>query len=190
MFLKLRRRLTHESRANQLEEEIRELRRKHKEELHGALMHQELLQKELERERAARLDQERAVSLQSSAVPDQSPRTRQSSGSFDNAWAIWKKAIFCKQLWTHLNSSERRIVGEGAVSPYYMKSVTSSTFEAALRQKEGELASYASRLASMESIRDSLAEELVKMTAQVRLCWSPSITLPRGPLNFCFSFLY
>ncbi|KAL2234758.1 UNVERIFIED_CONTAM: Golgin candidate 5 [Sesamum indicum] len=36
---------THESRAHQLEEEIRELRRKHKEELHEALMHQELLQK-------------------------------------------------------------------------------------------------------------------------------------------------
>ncbi|KAK4410550.1 Golgin candidate 5 [Sesamum angolense] len=130
---------THESRAHQLEEEIRELRRKHKEELHEALMHQELLQKELERERAARLDQERA----SSAVPDQSPRTSQA------------------QLHLIMNC------GEGAMSPYYMKSVTSSTFEAALRQKEGELASYASRLASMESIRDSLAEELVKMTAQL-----------------------
>lgn len=44
------------------------------------------------------------------------------------------------------NFSEQRNVGDGAVSPYYMKSVTSNTFEAALRQKEGELASYASRL--------------------------------------------
>ena len=42
--------------------------------------------------------------------------------------------------------SENRSVGDGAVSPYYMKSVTSNTFEAALRQKEGELASYSSRL--------------------------------------------
>ncbi|EOY26817.1 Golgin candidate 5 isoform 2, partial [Theobroma cacao] len=35
---------TQEGRANQLEEEIRELRRKHKQELHDALVHRELLQ--------------------------------------------------------------------------------------------------------------------------------------------------
>ncbi|KAL0429845.1 UNVERIFIED_CONTAM: Golgin candidate 5 [Sesamum radiatum] len=181
---------THESRAHQLEEEIRELRRKHKEELHEALMHQELLQKEVERERAARLDQERAVSLQSSAVPDQSPRTRPSSASFDNGNLTRKisstsslgnmeESYFLQTtLDSSPNSSERRIVGEGAVSPYYMKSVTSSTFEAALRQKEGELASYASRLASMESIRDSLAEELVKMTAQCEKLRGEAATLP------------
>jgi hypothetical protein len=32
------------------------------------------------------------------------------------------------------------------MSPYYMKSMTPSAFESALRQKEGELASYMSRL--------------------------------------------
>lgn len=42
--------------------------------------------------------------------------------------------------------SDRRIAGDVAMSPYYMKSMTSSSFEAALRQKEGELASYVSRL--------------------------------------------
>jgi chromosome segregation ATPase len=55
---------------------------------------------------------------------------------------------------------------EATMSPYYMKSITPSAYEATLRQKEGELASYMTRLASMESIRDSLAEELVKMTAE------------------------
>lgn len=35
---------TQEGRANQLEEEIKELRRKHKQELQEALMHRELLQ--------------------------------------------------------------------------------------------------------------------------------------------------
>lgn len=35
---------THEGRVSQLEEEIRELRKKHKQELHEALTHQELLQ--------------------------------------------------------------------------------------------------------------------------------------------------
>lgn len=35
------------------------------------------------------------------------------------------------------------------MSPYFMKSMTPSSFEAALRQKEGELASYMSRLVRM-----------------------------------------
>lgn len=42
--------------------------------------------------------------------------------------------------------SERRNAGESTMSPFYMKSMTPSAFEAALRQKEGELASYMSRL--------------------------------------------
>lgn len=42
--------------------------------------------------------------------------------------------------------SERRNAGELTMNPYFMKSMTPSAFEAALRQKEGELASYMSRL--------------------------------------------
>lgn len=42
--------------------------------------------------------------------------------------------------------SERRNPGEPTVSSYYLKSMTPNVFEAALRQKEGELASYMSRL--------------------------------------------
>lgn len=45
--------------------------------------------------------------------------------------------------------SERRNPGEPTMSPYFMKSMTPSSFEAALRQKEGELASYMSRLVRM-----------------------------------------
>lgn len=41
---------------------------------------------------------------------------------------------------------ERRNSGEATMSPYYLKSMTPSAFEASLRQKEGELASYMSRL--------------------------------------------
>ncbi|XP_042035996.1 golgin candidate 5-like isoform X4 [Salvia splendens] len=180
---------TNESRANQLEEELKELRRKHKEELHDALMHQELLQQELDREKAARLDQERAARVQSSTVPDQIPITRQKSAAFDSnltrkissasSLGSMEEGFF---LQTTLGSSEtfseNRSVGDGAVSPYYMKSVTSNTFEAALRQKEGELASYASRLASLESIRDSLAEELVKLTAECEKLRTEAATLP------------
>lgn len=47
--------------------------------------------------------------------------------------------------------SERRNIGEGTLSPYYMKSMTPSAFEAAIRQKEGELASYMSRLVCVQS---------------------------------------
>lgn len=181
---------THESRANQLEGELKELRRKHKEELHEALMHQELLQQELEREKVARLDQERAARSQSSAVPDQSPLAREKSTAFDNGHLSRKisstsslgsmeESYFLQtSLGSSENFSEHRSAGDGAVSPYYMKSVTSNTFEAALRQKEGELASYASRLASMESIRDSLAEELVKMTAECEKLRAEAATLP------------
>ncbi|XP_047960181.1 golgin candidate 5-like isoform X2 [Salvia hispanica] len=181
---------TNESRANQLEEELKELRRKHKEELHDALMHQELLQQELDREKTARLDQERAARVQSSTVPDQVPIARQKSAAFDSgnltrkissasSLSSMEESFF---LQTTLGSSEtfseNRSVGDGAVSPYYMKSVTSNTFEAALRQKEGELASYSSRLASLESIRDSLAEELVKLTAECEKLRTEAATLP------------
>ncbi|GMQ08608.1 hypothetical protein CsSME_00052259 [Camellia sinensis var. sinensis] len=168
---------THEGRVSQLEEEIRELRRKQKQELHEALMHRELLQQEIDREKAARLELERTAHLQPSTVSDQSPITRQKSG-FENGTLSRKlssasslgsmeESFFLQaSLDSSDNFSERRNMGEMATSPYFMKSMPPSAFEASLRQKEGELASYMSRLASLESIRDSLAEELVKMTAQ------------------------
>ncbi|EYU21470.1 hypothetical protein MIMGU_mgv1a000723mg [Erythranthe guttata] len=180
---------TQEGRVKQLEEEIKELKRKHKDELHEALTHQELLQQELEREKTARLEQERAARLQSPAQQDQSPIARQKSAAFENGLArklssasslgSLEESYF---LQTTLDSSdmfsENRSLGEGTMSPYYMKSRTSNTFEAALRQKEGELASYISRLASLESIRDSLAEELVKLTAQCEKLRVEAATLP------------
>ncbi|CAI9779974.1 unnamed protein product [Fraxinus pennsylvanica] len=181
---------THEGHVKQLEEEIRELRRKHKEELQEALSHQELLQQELEQEKAARLDQERATRLQYSAMSDQSPIATQKSATFDNGNMSRKLSSASSLssmeesyiLQTSLDSSdnlhERRNTSEGTMSPYYMKSMTTNTFEAALRQKEGELTSYISRLASMESIRNSLAEELVKMTAQCEKLRAESAMLP------------
>ncbi|KAK4395236.1 Golgin candidate 5 [Sesamum angolense] len=180
---------TQEGRVNQLEEEIRELKRKHKEELHEARTHRELLQQDLERERAARVDLESAGHLQSPAIPGQSPIMRQKSAALENglvrklssasSLSSMEESYFLQTtLDSSENLSEHRSVGEGTMSPYFMRSMTSSTFEAALRQKEGELASYMSRLASMESIRDSLAEELVKMTAQCEKLRAEAATLP------------
>ena len=61
---------------------------------------------------------------------------------------------------------------------YYLRSMTPSAFESALRQKDGELASYMSRLASLESIRNSLAEELVKLTEQCEKLRNEAAALP------------
>ncbi|KAM4111202.1 hypothetical protein ACJW30_05G049800 [Castanea mollissima] len=180
---------THEGRANQLEEEIKELRRKHKQELQEALVHRELLQQEIEKEKAARLDLERKTRVQSAAASDQTPITRHNS-AFENG-NLTRKLSSASSLGSMEESyylqasldssdsfSERRNAGEVTMSPYYMKSMTPSAFEAALRQKEGELASYMSRLASLESIRDSLAEELVSMTAQCEKLRTESSMLP------------
>ncbi|XP_058227028.1 golgin candidate 5 [Rhododendron vialii] len=180
---------THEGRVSQLDEEIRELRKKHKQELHEALTHQELLQQEIGREKAARLELERAARLQSSAVPERSPITKQRSGiengslprklSSASSVGSMEESFFLQASLDSSDSfSERRNPGEPTMSPYFMKSMTPSSFEAALRQKEGELASYMSRLASLESIRDSLAEELVKMTEQCEKLRAEASVLP------------
>ncbi|XP_068335519.1 golgin candidate 5-like [Pyrus communis] len=168
---------TQEGRANQLEEEIRELRRKHKQDLQDALMHRELLQQEVEREKAAKLELEKTACVRSATVSEQTTITRHNSAlengslsrklSSANSLGSMQESYFLQaSLDSSDGFSERRNAGEATMSPYYMKSMTPSAFEASLRQKDGELASYMSRLASMESIRDSLAEELVKMTEQ------------------------
>lgn len=180
---------TQEGRANQLEEEIKELRRKYKQELQDALVHRELLQQEIEKEKVARLDLERTARVHSVAASDQTLPTLHTS-AFENgnltrklssasSLGSMEESYFLQASLDSSDSlSERRNAGEAIMSPYYMKSMTPSAFEAALRQKEGELASYMSRLASLESIRDSLAEELVKMTAQCEKLQAEASVLP------------
>lgn len=176
---------TNEGRVNQLEEEIKELRKKHKQELQEALTHQELLRQELEREKTARLDQERAA-RSTNYVPDQSPIMKQKSGIENVAGSLTRRLSSASSLSSMEESyflqasldssdnlSERRNALEGNMSPYFMKNMTP-----AFRQKDGELASYMSRLASMEAIRDSLAEELVKMTAECEKLRSEASMLP------------
>lgn len=176
---------THEGHVNQLEEEIKELKRKHKQELHESLTHRELLQQEIEREKAARSELERIAHL-SSAASDHSPVKKQKSASengnlsrrLSSASSVEESYFLQASLDSSDSLSERRTLGEPTMSSYYVKSMTRSAFEASLRQKEGELASYMSRLASMESIRDSLAEELVKMTEQCEKLRGEASQLP------------
>ncbi|XP_058112212.1 golgin candidate 5 [Magnolia sinica] len=171
---------THEGRAKQLEDEIKELRSKHKHELQQELTQRELLEEELERERTARSDLERAAHVESSVSANQPPTTKHTSPYIDNGNVSIRKLSSAGSLSSMDESfflhasldssdgifSERKVPGETALTPYFLNSMTPSAFEATLRQKDGELASYMSRLASLESIRDSLSEELVKMTAE------------------------
>ncbi|XP_043704554.1 golgin candidate 5-like [Telopea speciosissima] len=182
---------THEGRASQLEEELRDLRKKHKQELQDAIAHRELLHRELEREKNARLELERTTRRETSSISDQAATPKQLNLYAENGNVSIRKLSSAGSLssmeesfflQTSLDSSgslsERRHPFETTMTRYYLKSMTPSTFEAALRQKDGELASYMSRLASLESIRDSLAEELVKMTAQCEQLRTEAAALP------------
>ncbi|XP_020106216.1 golgin candidate 5 [Ananas comosus] len=174
---------TQEGRAKQLEHEIKELRTQHKKELQEATGSKELLEKELERERSAREELEKVATREAPKVVNQDLtrnypiRKLSSAGSLNSI----EESFF---LQASLDSSdgflsERRMSGESNVSQYFLKSMTPNAFEAALRQKDGELQSYMSRLASLESIRNSLAEDLVKMTEKYEKLKVEAAVLPR-----------
>ncbi|KAK7325165.1 hypothetical protein VNO77_29300 [Canavalia gladiata] len=180
---------TQEGRVRQLEGEIRDVRLKHKQELQEALMHRELLQQEIEKEKAARAELERTARVHSASLSDQTSSTKLTSAlengnlsrkvsSASSLGSLEESHFLQASLDSSDSFSDRRNPGELNMNPYYIKSMTPSSFEAALRQKEGELASYMSRLASMESIRDSLAEELVKMTEQCEKLRGEAVVLP------------
>eukprot|EP00262_Sarcandra_glabra_P000312 TRINITY_DN10371_c0_g2_i1.p1 TRINITY_DN10371_c0_g2~~TRINITY_DN10371_c0_g2_i1.p1 ORF type:complete len:698 (-),score=174.22 TRINITY_DN10371_c0_g2_i1:286-2139(-) len=183
---------THEGRAKQLEDEIRELRSKHKHELQQELAHRELLEQELERERAARLELERTNHHETFAVSNQAQNTKHTSPYVENGNVSIRKLSSAGSLSSMEESyflqasldssdsisSDRKLPSETILTPYFLKSMTPNAFEATLRQKDGELASYISRLASLESIRDSLSEELVKMTAQCEKLRAEAAILP------------
>lgn len=182
---------THEGRAKQLEDEIKDLRHKHRNELQQEITHRELLEQDLERERNARLELERTAHVKTSTA-DQSPMTKHMNPYADNGNVSIRKLSSAGSLSSMDESfflhasldssdggfSERRLPSEMTMTPYFLKSMTPSAFEAALRQKDGEIASYMSRLASLESIRDSLAEELVKMTEQCERLRTEASMLP------------
>ncbi|KAI3920947.1 hypothetical protein MKW98_027657 [Papaver atlanticum] len=180
---------TYEVRVNQLEEEIKEHKKKHRQELMDLMSDKELLQQELEREKTARSDLERKSRLQSS-VPDQSPTNKNINTYLENGGNSMRKlssagslgsmeeSFFLQASLDSSDSFSEKRLSEATMTPYYLRSMTPSAFESTLRQKDGELASYMSRLASLESIRDSLAEELVKMTAEVEKLKSEAAILP------------
>ncbi|KAK9157454.1 hypothetical protein Scep_004028 [Stephania cephalantha] len=176
---------TLEVRAKQFDEEMRELKRKHKQELQELMTQKELLQQELEAERLARSDLERATQLKMSTTADQAASTHTDNGTISNrklssagSLSSMEESFFLQASLDSSDSFAERRHSESTMTPYFLKSMTPSAFEATLRQKDGELASYMSRLTSLESIRDSLAEELVKMTAQCEKLRTEAALLP------------
>uniref|UniRef100_A0A1D1XX67 Golgin candidate 5 n=1 Tax=Anthurium amnicola TaxID=1678845 RepID=A0A1D1XX67_9ARAE len=180
---------THEGRARQLQDEIRELRNKHKEQLQEGMAQREVLEKEIERERSARSESEK-IHLEKS-VTAQGPAAKHTTSYIENgnvsirrlssagSLGSMEESIFLQSsLDSDGSLSERRNASEATMSSYFLKSMTPNAFEAMLRQKDGELSSYISRLASLESIRDSLAEELVKMTEQCEKLRAEAALLP------------
>ncbi|GJN15200.1 hypothetical protein PR202_gb02094 [Eleusine coracana subsp. coracana] len=170
-----------EGRAKQLEEEIKELRARHEKELQKVAEHRELLEKDLEREKASRAELEKTSSHDAPKVllPDQTRnaplRKLSSAGSINS---LEESHFLQASLDLSDNASlERRMSSDSNMS-YYLRTMTPSAFESALRQKDGELASYMSRLASLESIRNSLAEELVKMTEQCEKLRTEAAAVP------------
>ncbi|PKA62883.1 Golgin candidate 5 [Apostasia shenzhenica] len=169
---------THEGHASQLEDEIKKFKSRHKIDMEEEITHRQLVEKELERERTARIELEKVASRQSTMVVSSNSAPNLNNTYVENGNYPVKKLSSAKSLSTMEESnflrsslesgslSFERASGEITMSPYYLKSMTPSAFEAALRQKDGELASYISRLASTESIRDSLAEELVNLTRE------------------------
>ncbi|ERM98626.1 hypothetical protein AMTR_s00109p00089980 [Amborella trichopoda] len=188
--------LTHEGRAKQLEKEIQELRNKHKQDLFEEASHRELIEKELEQEKAARLELERIAHLEKPVSSDRAPTIKYTNSFLDNGPGVPIRKLSSAGsissmdesffLQASLESSdgaisERSIPSATNASPFFRKSMTPGTIEhleSALRQKDGELMSYISRLSSLESIRDSLAEELVKMTAQCEKLHTEVAVLP------------
>ncbi|KAJ4836943.1 Golgin candidate 5, partial [Turnera subulata] len=117
----------------------------------------DLMDKQIDREKAARLDLESKARVNSTSTSDRTPVTRSVSAlengnlprklsSASSRGSLEESYFLQASLDTSDSSSERRNHGEITMSPYYLKSMTPSAFEAALRQKEGELASYMSRL--------------------------------------------
>ncbi|KAK1422474.1 hypothetical protein QVD17_25615 [Tagetes erecta] len=174
---------TNKGHVNQVKEEMKELKRKHKLEIQEALTQHKLLQQEIEREKAARVELEKTTRRQVSTGPGKSSiaKTRSVSahGLTRRLSSARSLSSMEESLFPQAYKDSSRNFSEGRdISPFYLKSMTPSAFQAALRQKEGELASYMCRLASMETIRDSLSEELVKMTKECKRLRSEAALLP------------
>jgi hypothetical protein len=178
---------TQEGRARQLEEEIAAMKRQYRHDIKEEKARREALEQEIEQERAAMADYEKRIRAEGRAAAEKAVASVQPSElstgmSHSRRWPSMSSQGSMEEsfyLQASLDATPERGTGERfsfserppSPLPHFGKSMVSAAtyeqLETHLRQKEGELASYGSRLAALESTRDSLAEELVKATTQV-----------------------
>eukprot|EP00270_Netrium_digitus_P013657 TRINITY_DN4566_c0_g1_i1.p1 TRINITY_DN4566_c0_g1~~TRINITY_DN4566_c0_g1_i1.p1 ORF type:complete len:796 (+),score=317.43 TRINITY_DN4566_c0_g1_i1:330-2390(+) len=200
-----------EGRTRQMEEEMKELRARHRRELHEERSRREQIEQEIEAERAAMAEDEKRIRAEGRAaaekavqaaqagavlaasLPDSAGKTlrRVSSGASAGSWGEEEHpgtllASFVSGGGTAAVASGTSVSGTSTPRSFtfmgggkgYVPSATYEHVEALLRQKEGELSTYTSRIAALESTRDSLAEELVKATTLCEALRSESALLP------------
>ncbi|KAH8946192.1 hypothetical protein BDL97_12G080700 [Sphagnum fallax] len=189
---------TQEGRARQLEEEIAAMKRQYRHDIKEEKARREALEQEIEQERAAMADYEKRIRAEGRAAAEKAVASVQPSElstgmSHSRRWPSMSSQGSMEEsfyLQASLDATPERGTGERfsfserppSPLPHFGKSMVSAAtyeqLETHLRQKEGELASYGSRLAALESTRDSLAEELVKATTQCEQLRSEASLIP------------
>eukprot|EP00850_Spirogloea_muscicola_P019342 SM000188S03837 [mRNA] locus=s188:271989:278122:- [translate_table: standard] len=209
---------THEGRAAQLEQELRDARSRARQELANERARREALEQvaqwrsanlcadrspqairaskrdcclyamqEIEHERAALADYEKRIRNEGRHAAEKAVATAQAAVQAESGAA---------KLLRRLSSGSMTSVEENSIlhqslggapdslspSPSFsglgVRAATQAQLDMLLRQKEGELASYTSRIAALESTRDSLAEELVNSTTLTESLRAEVASLP------------
>eukprot|EP00850_Spirogloea_muscicola_P023114 SM000329S12577 [mRNA] locus=s329:100171:106397:- [translate_table: standard] len=183
---------THEGRAAQLEQELRDARSRARQELANERGRREALEQvdqwdEIEHERAALADYEKRIRNEGRHAAEKAVATAQAAVQVESGAA---------KLLRRLSSGSVTSVEENSIlhqslggapdslspSPSFsglgVRAATQAQLDMLLRQKEGELASYSSRIAALESTRDSLAEELVNSTTLTESLRAEVASLP------------
>lgn len=187
---------THEGRARQLEEELKAIRKQYKTELNEEKARREALEQEIEQERAALAEYEKRIRAEGRAAAEKAVAAAQPNdiGKALKRWPSMSSQGSMEEsllLQTSFDTPQDKYIGHSdrhsgrfsfsdrPPSPaIQFGKFTYEQLESHLRQKEGEVASYASRLAALELTRDSLAEELVHATTQCEQLRAEASLLP------------
>lgn len=180
---------THEGRAAQLEQQLKDVLAAHKAELAHERAAREALEREAEAERAAAAEYEKRIRAEGRTAAEKAvvaaanaPTNAGGGGgggrrSMEDGNAYLAGSLHVQQL----------LPDAGQAPPFWLERSSSSSsnkgatpeqLETLLRYREGELASYTARLAALESTRDSLAEELVSTTQQSETLRAEVASLP------------
>ncbi|MCO5603049.1 hypothetical protein L7F22_057192 [Adiantum nelumboides] len=170
---------THEGHAKQLEEDLKELRSRSKRELAQERTLRELLQQEVDREKQKPVKQEKVLengnwpntnkaNMSHAQTPTESITSRSLRRFSSGPNGSLEESFFLQASLdpTSDQSVSSRRNSSSGLPLISSRSSSVEQLEAFVSQKEGEIASYTTRLASLESTRNALAEELVKATTQ------------------------